>query len=184
MDTWVWIVIAVVVVLVALGIWFVTQASRRRALQERFGPEYERTLARTSGRSEAEEDLRARQERVERLELRPLSGADRDRFTAEWTKVQAEFVDEPVEAVADADRLIQQVMERRGYPVADFDRRAADLSVEHPNVVENYRSAHSIAVKETRGDGADTEALRKAMVHYRSLFDELLVVEDGADHRS
>jgi hypothetical protein len=98
--------------------------------------------------------------------------------------VQAEFVDEPVEAVADADRLIQQVMERRGYPVADFDRRAADLSVEHPNVVENYRSAHSIAVKETRGDGADTEALRKAMVHYRSLFDELLVVDDGPDRRS
>lgn len=185
METWAWILIAVVVVAVAVAIWFGVQASRRRELQQRFGPEYDRTVARTSGRPEAEADLRARRERVEELDLRPLSRPDHDRFASEWTKVQAEFVDEPVEAVADADRLIQQVMEQRGYPMADFDRRAADLSVQHPRVVENYRAAHSIAVKETREEErADTESLRKAMVYYRSLFDELLVVDDGYDRRN
>ena len=184
MDAWVWIVIAAVVVLVALALWWAMRESRSRRLQQRFGPEYDRTVA-GSNRSQAEADLRARQERVEELDLRPLSRPDHDRFAAEWTKVQAEFVDHPVEAVAGADRLIQDVMERRGYPVADFDRRAADLSVEHPNVVENYRSAHSIAVKETRSDGdADTDALRKAMIRYRSLFDELLIVDDGGDRRN
>ena len=186
MDAWVWVVIAAVVLLGALAFWWSARASRTRALQGRFGPEYERTVAGSSNRSQAEADLRARQERVEQLDLRPLSRSDHDRFSAEWTKVQAEFVDRPVEAVADADRLIQDVMQQRGYPVADFERRAADLSVEHPSVVENYRSAHSIAVKETRDDmdDADTEALRKAMVRYRSLFDELLVVDDSEARRN
>jgi cytoskeletal protein RodZ len=185
MEAWAWILIAVVVVAITVAVWYAMQASRRRQLQERFGPEYDRTLERTSDRSKAEAELRERRERVDALDLRPLSQPDHDRFAAEWTKVQAEFVDTPTEAVADADRLIQQVMERRGYPVADFDRRSADLSVEHPRVVENYRSAHSIAVKETREAGnGDTEALRKAMVHYRSLFDELLVVDDGDGRRN
>ena len=99
--------------------------------------------------------------------------------------MQAQFVDAPSEAVTEADDLIQQVMATRGYPMEDFDRRAADVSVEHPDVVENYRSAHSIAVKEARQDGdGDTEALRKAMVYYRSLFDELLIVDDGQDRRN
>lgn len=185
METWVWIPILALVVAAGAAIWFGVRASRRRQLQQAFGPEYDRTLARTSDRSQAEADLRARRERVEELDLRPLSQPDHDRFASEWDKVQAEFVDTPVEAVADADRLIQQVMERRGYPMADFDRRAADLSVQHPEVVENYRSAHSIALKETRRNGdADTESLRKAMVHYRSLFDELLVVDEGLDRRN
>jgi hypothetical protein len=185
MEAWAWIVIVVLAVILAGAIWWGVRASRTKALRERFGPEYDRTVARTSGRSQAEEELDARRSRVEELDLRPLSKPDHDRFAAEWTKVQAAFVDQPVGAVADADRLIQQVMERRGYPVADFDRRAADLSVEHPRVVEDYRSAHSIAVKETRANGdADTESLRKAMVHYRSLFDELLVVEDGDGRRN
>lgn len=185
MEAWEWILIVALVVVMAGAIWWSVRSSRTRALRERFGPEYDRTMARTSGRSRAEADLRARTERVEELDVRPLSRPDHDRFASAWTKVQGEFVDTPVEAVADADRLIQQVMERRGYPVADFDRRAADLSVEHPRVVEDYRSAHSIALKETRQDGdADTEALRKAMVHYRSLFDELLVVDDGHDRRN
>lgn len=185
METWVWILIAALVVAAAAIIWFAVQASRRRQLRERFGPEYDRTVSRTSSRSQAEADLRSRSERVEELRLQPLSQPDHDRFASEWTKVQAEFVDEPVEAVADADRLIQQVMERRGYPMADFERRAADLSVEHPRVVENYRSAHSIAVKETREEGdVDTESLRKAMVYYRSLFDELLVADDGYERRN
>jgi hypothetical protein len=185
METWAWILIVVAVIVVAAAVWFAVQAGRRRELQQRFGPEYERTVARTSDRSQAEADLRERRERVEALDLRPLSQPDHDRFASEWTKVQAEFVDEPVGAVADADRLIQEVMERRGYPMADFDRRAADLSVEHPKVVEQYRSAHSIAVKETREeDRPDTEALRKAMTQYRSLFDELLVVDDGSERRN
>jgi hypothetical protein len=142
-------------------------------------------MARSGGRGEAEADLRDRRERVSTLDIRPLSRPDHDRFTAEWTKVQAEFVDEPAEAVSEADHLIQRVMAHHGYPVEDFDRRAADVSVEHPEVVENYRSAHSIAVKEARSEGdANTEALRKAMVYYRSLFDELLVVDTGDGRRN
>jgi hypothetical protein len=181
MDATVWIVVGAIVVVAAVVIWYVIRSARTRALQQRFGPEYERTVAGTDGRGRAEAELRARQERVDELDLNPLSQPDHDRFAAEWTKVQAEFVDDPVEAVSDADRLIQDVMQRRGYPMEDFDRRAADLSVLHGDVVENYRSAHSIAVKEARQEAeADTEALRKAMVYYRSLFDELLVV-DGDD---
>ena len=185
MDTLGWIVI-VAVVLVAAGLaWFLVRQTRTRALQRDFGPEYDRTMARAADRGVAESDLRGRRDRVSALELRPLSKADHDRFASEWTKVQAEFVDAPGEAVGDADDLIQQVMARRGYPIEDFDRRAADISVEHPKVVENYRSAHSIALKESRTDtDANTEALRKAMVYYRSLFDELLVVDDGSDRRN
>ena len=185
MDTTAWIVVAVIVVVAAALIWFLVTRARTRALQERFGSEYDRTVSGADGRNQAEAELRARQQRVDHLDLVPLTKPDHDRFSSEWTKVQAEFVDDPVEAVSDADHLIQTVMQRRGYPMEDFDRRAADLSVEHPQVVENYRSAHSIAVKETRDtDRADTEALRKAMVYYRSLFDELLVVGDGADRRN
>ena len=185
METTAWIVIAVIAVAVVVAIWFVARNARTRALQDRFGSEYDRTVSSTDGRRQAEAELRARQDRVDHLDLTPLSQPDHDRFSSEWTKVQAEFVDDPVEAVSDADHLIQTVMQRRGYPMEDFDRRAADLSVEHPQVVENYRSAHSIAVKETREtDQANTEALRKAMVYYRSLFDELLVVDDGEDRRN
>ena len=140
-------------------------------------------MARSGSRSLAESDLRERRDRVQALDIRPLSRSDHDRYTSEWTKVQAGFVDAPAEAVSDADGLIQRVMATRGYPMEEFDRRAADISVEHPDVVENYRSAHSIAVKERQGD-ADTEALRKAMVYYRSLFDELLIVDDGEERRN
>jgi hypothetical protein len=184
MDTLGWIlVIAAVLVVAPLG-WFLVRKSRTRTLQRDFGPEYDRTMARAGDRSMAESVLRDRRERVAALDVRPLSRSDHDRFATEWTKVQAAFVDAPGEAVADADELIQQVMATRGYPVEDFDRRAADVSVEHPDVVENYRSAHSIALKETRQTDADTEALRKAMVYYRSLFEELLVVDDGSDRRN
>ena len=185
METFGWIAIIVGVLAAAVLIWYLVKQSRTRTLQRDFGPEYDRTMARAGDRGLAESDLRERRERVGALDVRPLSRSDHDRFASEWTKVQAEFVDTPAEAVTEADELIQQVMATRGYPVEDFDRRAADVSVEHPEVVENYRSAHSIAVKEARGDGdADTEALRKAMVYYRSLFDELLVVEDGEDRRN
>jgi hypothetical protein len=185
MDTFGGIAIIVGVLVAAVLIWYLVKQARSRELQRDFGPEYDRTMARAGDRGLAENDLRERRDRVGALDVRPLSRSDHDRFASEWTKVQAEFVDTPSEAVTEADELIQQVMATRGYPVEDFDRRAADVSVEHPDVVENYRSAHSIAVKETREDGdADTEALRKAMVYYRSLFDELLVVDDGADRRN
>jgi hypothetical protein len=185
METWVWVLVIVAVAVVAVVAWLLVRGGRTRGLRRDFGPEYERTMARAGDRGVAESDLRERRERVSALEIRPLSQADRDRFASEWTKVQAEFVDTPSEAVTDADELIQQVMTSRGYPVEDFDRRAADVSVEHPRVVENYRSAHSIAVKEARAEGdGDTEALRKAMVYYRSLFDELLIVDDGSDRRN
>jgi hypothetical protein len=185
METWVWIVVIAAVAVVAVVAWFLVRGTRTRGLRRDFGPEYERTMARAGDRGLAESELRERRDRVSTLDLRPLSQADHDRFASEWTKVQAEFVDAPSDAVTEADELIQEVMATRGYPVEDFDRRAADVSVEHPNVVENYRSAHSIAVKEARegGDG-DTEALRKAMVYYRSLFDELLTVEDGRNRRN
>jgi hypothetical protein len=183
MDAWVWVLVIVGVIVAAIVIWLLVRQARSRQLQRDFGSEYDRTMARSDGRSLAESDLRERRDRVEALNIRPLSRPDHDRFTSEWTKVQAEFVDQPSEAVADADGLIQQVMTTRGYPMADFDQRAADISVDHPDVVENYRSAHSIAVKERDGD-ADTESLRKAMVYYRSLFDELLVVDDGEDRRN
>jgi hypothetical protein len=183
MDAWVWVVLIVGVLVAAIVIWLLVRQARSRQLQRDFGSEYDRTMARSDDRSLAESDLRERRDRVEALHLRPLSRSDHDRFSSEWTKVQAEFVDAPSEAVSDADGLIQQVMTTRGYPMADFDQRAADISVDHPDVVENYRSAHSIAVKERDGD-ADTESLRKAMTYYRSLFDELLVVDDGEDRRN
>ena len=185
MDTLGWVMIIAVLVVLAGVAWFLTKRARTRALQRDFGPEYDRTMARSGDRGVAESDLRERRERVGALHVRPLSRSDHDRFATEWTKVQAAFVDAPAEAVSDADQLIQQVMVTRGYPVQDFDRRAADVSVEHPDVVENYRSAHSIALKEARQDAdANTEALRKAMVYYRSLFEELLVVDDGSDRRN
>jgi hypothetical protein len=184
MDALGWVLLIVGIVIVAAIVWLVVRSARTRTLQRDFGPEYDRTVARSGGRSQAEADLRDRRERVSNLDIRPLSRPDHDRFASEWTQVQAEFVDEPASAVSDADQLIQQVMSTRGYPVDDFDRRAADISVEHPDVVENYRSAHSIAVKERGSDGqANTEALRKAMVYYRSLFEELLVVDHGDGNR-
>jgi hypothetical protein len=185
MDTFGWVVVVAVVLAAAVLIWFLVKRTKSRGLRRGFGPEYERTMARAGDRGLAESDLRERRERVQALDLRPLSTSDHDRFASEWTKVQAAFVDAPSEAVTDADELIQQVMATRGYPVEDFGRRAADISVAHPDVVENYRSAHSIAVKDAREEGgSDTEALRKAMVYYRSLFDELLVVDDGEDRRN
>ncbi len=185
MDALGWILVIAGILVLAAIVWFAVRASRSRGLQREFGSEYDRTVDRSGSRGEAESDLRERRERVSALEIRPLSRPDHDRFASEWTKVQAEFVDSPSEAVSDADVLIQRVMAQRGYPVEDFDRRAADVSVDHPDVVENYRSAHSIAVKEARTDREpDTESLREAMVRYRSLFDTLLVVDDGDGRRN
>ena len=181
MDTWVWIVIAVaIVVVLALVAWSVVNRRRRQELQEGFGPEYERTVAEAPSRREAEAELRERRERHGEFDIRPLSPQARDRYAQEWEATQARFVDAPESAIRDADDLIQSVMRERGYPVEDFDQRAADLSVDHPDVVENYRHGHELARRTVRGEG-DTESLRQALVHYRALFEELLVAKDADD---
>jgi hypothetical protein len=154
------------------------RARRSRTLQERFGPEYERTLEGTESKREAEAELAARAERRDALEIKPLDPVSRNHFVTEWRRVQARFVDDPGGAVAEADVLIQAVMSERGYPVEDFDQRAADVSVDHPGVVENYREGHRLALASATGSGT-TEELRRAMQHHRALFDEL--VEDTAD---
>jgi hypothetical protein len=180
MPTWAWIVIAAGAALVLLGVAFgVLRANRRRRLRGQFGPEYDRATADAPTRREAEAELVERQRRREELEIRPLSPGARGRYLHEWEVAQARFVDDPQQAIGEADQLIQQVMRDRGYPVEDFDRRAADLSVDHPDVVQNYRAGHAISRKTVRGE-ADTEELRQAMIHYRALFDELLETGERA----
>jgi hypothetical protein len=178
MPSWVWVLIAVAVVLVlGIVVWQVTARRRTGKLQEQFGPEYDRTVGAADSKREAEAELHAREERRRELEIRPLSQATRDRYAETWRSVQAQFVDDPDAAVARADDLIRAVMSERGYPVEDFEQRAADVSVDHPHVVENYREGHRLAT--ASGDGAgSTEDLRQAMRHYRALFNDL-VEPDG-----
>jgi hypothetical protein len=179
MPWWLWVLIAIVVVAVlAVIVWRALAERRTGRLQEQFGPEYDRTLTTADSRREAEAELQAREERRQQLEIRPLSEATRDRYVQSWRSVQAQFVDDPRGAVASADSLIQSVMAERGYPVEDFDQRAADISVDHPQVVENYRHGHQLAQASANGSEA-TEDLRQAMRHYRALFEEL--VEPTAD---
>ena len=174
MPTWGWILIAIGVVLLCAALaWGAYTSRRRKGLQETFGPEYDRTVADSPNRREAESDLSERQKRRDELDIKPLDPERRDRYAEEWRHTQERFVDDPAAAVTDADRLIQQVMGERGYPVEDFDQRAADLSVDHSEVVSNYRAAHGISTANERGK-ASTEDLRTAMVHYRALFVELL----------
>ena len=172
MPAWGWILI-VIGALIAIGVVAWAIAGRRRSghLRERFGPEYNRVVSGTDSKRKAESELAEREQRREELDIRPLSAESRIRYTEEWKSVQAEFVDEPGRAVARADSLLQQVMQERGYPVEKFDQRAADLSVDHPKVVENYREGHRLA---TQGNGGGTEELRQAMRHYRALFEELV----------
>ena len=176
MDAWVWIVIVVALVVI-VGIAVIAwQRSRRARLRETFGPEYDRALADAPTRREGEAQLEERRKRREQLEIRPLSAEAAERYRGEWQGLQGRFVDDPVGATRDADRLVQQVMSERGYPMDEFESRAELISVDHPTVVENYRKAHSAYLAYDRGD-ASTEDLRLATVHYRSLFDEL--VETG-----
>jgi hypothetical protein len=184
MPSWGWVLIAIgVVVVLALVAWSAFGARRRRGLQERFGPEYDRTVADAPSRREAESELSERQKRRDELEVQPLSAESRDRYASRWHNTQAKFVDEPEEAVDEADGLIQEVMRERGYPVDDFEQRAADLSVDHPEVISNYRAARGISIANERGK-ASTEDLRTAMVHYRALFVELLETEPAATSRT
>jgi hypothetical protein len=172
MSTLTLILIAVAVLAVAFGVIMFMQKRRTERLKGKFGPEYER-LAFEQGGRKAEKELVDRQKRIERFHIRELNRAEIDRFSESWRTVQSRFVDAPREAVAEADRLIREVMSAEGYPMGDFDQRAADISVEHPRVVENYRAARDIAVRDASGK-ANTEDLRQAMVHYRALFEDLL----------
>jgi hypothetical protein len=166
-------VIALVVIAIGVAVWFATQKRRTHQLKDRFGPEYDRTVRETDNRGRAESELQQREQRVEQLNIRPLAASERDLFAERWRSAQAQFVDDPGGAIKEADRLVSEAMQARGYPVGDFEQRAADISVDHPQVVANHRAAHEIALRNERGE-ADTEALRKAMVHYRALFEDLL----------
>lgn len=176
MDSTVLLVVIVAVLLAVIG-WLLIDRRRSDRLRTRFGPEYERTVDATGSRKAAEAELEARQRRVEALRIRPLPAGDRDRYAADWRRLQARFVDDPAGTITEADELIGEVMEGRGYPVDDFEQRVADVSVDHPAVVEHYRAAHAIAAG-PQAATSDTEQLRQALVHYRALFDDLLAGPD------
>ena len=173
-----WVIVAIVVVALAALAFLVVRRRRSASLQQRFGPEYDRVVERRGDRRQAESELEDRFSRRQEFEIRRLSPAARDRYAERWRHAQRDFVDHPSAAIADADLLVSEVMKARGYPVADeFEQRAADVSVDHPEVVEHYRAAHGISQRATR-DRATTEDLRQAMIHFRALFDELLDRED------
>lgn len=180
MDVTLLIVVAVVAVL-AVGSWLFYQRRQSEHLRSRFGPEYEHEVEEKGSRRKAEAELADREKRVKKLDIRPLEPAARRGFVERWKEVQARFVDNPPGAVGEADDLLGEVMRTRGYPVSDFDHRAADISVDHPEVVKHYRAGHDIAVRHERGE-ASTEELRQAMIHYRALFDEL-VEDEGVERR-
>lgn len=181
MATWLWIVIVIVVVLIALAVAMAARRRRTMALRERFGPEYDRAVGAREDQRAAEADLRGRERERARLDIKPLSEAARVRYTEEWQVIQQSFVDQPEEATTAGYDLVNRVMEERGYPMRDFDARADLVSVDHPDVVENYRVAHGIHER-ARQHQASTEDLREALLRYRSLFEELLRADDADDH--
>ncbi len=174
------IVVVVAVAAVAVISFFAIRKRRSQQLRERFGPEYDRVVRKEGEVRRAENVLAIREKRREKFNLRPLTEGVRGDFVQRWRRIQTLFVDDPKGSVSLADGLVTELMAARGYPMADFEQRAADISVDHPVVVENYRAAHDIALRHNRGQ-ASTEDLRKAMVHYRSLFEELL--EDSVPQR-
>jgi hypothetical protein len=182
MPDWVWIVIALAVVVAAIAGWVAWKGTRTKRLRGTFGPEYDRTVAESSSQHEGEAALDDRRKRREELEIRLLTPEACRRYDEEWKAVQARFVDDPVGSVGEADGLVERVMAERGYPMEDFEAQAELVSVDHPVVVQNYRSAHEIYGAYGRGE-ASTEDLRQAMVHYRSLFEELLET-DGERERA
>jgi hypothetical protein len=169
---WILIVAAIVVVIVLAVLWI---GVRRRRLRSQFGPEYDR-VKQERGPWRADSELAARREHRQKLEIKPLEAGKRERYLHSWRELQASFVDKPYESVAAADRLLTSILDERGYPTNDFEQQSADLSVDYPAIVHNYRGAHAIATKER---SANTEELRTAMLHYRSLFVELLGDGDG-----
>jgi hypothetical protein len=171
-NTVIFAVLLIALILAALA-WLIVQRKRSQRLKRRFGPEYDLTLSEFRSQSRAEAELIARENRVARLKIVPLAPADASRFSQAWNTLQGRFIDSPKGVVTEADHLVRELMTKRGYPMGDFERMAADISVDHPSVVAAYRAAQSIAARDARGE-ADTEELRKAVIHYRTLFDELL----------
>src|SRR3954447_20742923 len=171
------VVLVVVVVLLAVGAYMVV---RRRSLQQRFGPEYDRAVSEQDGRLAAERELRAREKRHAELEIKPLSDESRQRYASAWDEIQAQFVDDPNTAVGRADELVSRLIAERGYPTGDYDEQLSHLSVEHARTLEHYRDAHDINLRNERGE-ASTEQLRQALVHYRALFGDLLGDEPTGD---
>jgi hypothetical protein len=176
------IVVLLVIAAIGYGIWFVT---RRRALQHRFGPEYDRAVADGDSRAAAERELRERERRHAELELRDLAPEARTRYATAWEEIQARFLDDPTAAVRDADALVTELIAERGYPAGEYEEQVAHLSVEHARTLGHYRDAHEISLLSDRGE-ATTEQLRQAVVHYRTLFAELLGTDTplGADTAS
>lgn len=180
-------VVLLIALVIAVMAWLVMQRQRSAKLKQRFGPEYDRAVIDYGGRKAAETELLKREQRVARLKIVPLTPADALRFSQAWSALQSRFIDSPKGVVAEADHLVRELMEKRGYPMGDFERRAADISVDYPGLVSNYRAAQLIAARDASSEAArdasseaDTEELRKAVVHYRTLFDELLEVKPPA----
>jgi len=167
------ILVLIAVAVLAAAAWYYYRRTTSQRLKERFGPEYDQTVRQLQDRQRAEAELKAREKRVQQYEIVPLPPAERSRYRETWLAIQGRFVDSPKTAVLEANELVEEVMQRCGYPMTNFEQSAADLSVDHPRVVENYRAAYRIAER-SRRSAADTEELRQALVYYRALFDELL----------
>ena len=184
MDPKLIVLAAAVILVIAVLAWLYVGKRRNTTagLRQRFGPEYQRAVREHGSERKAEAKLTDREKRVEKLDIRDLNPLERERFSEQWKSVQSRFVDSPKGAVTEADDLVSSLMKTRGYPISDFDQRAADISVDHPRVVENYRSAHEIAMRVGK-DRATTEDLRTAMIHYRSLFEELVQVSTTVKQR-
>lgn len=179
----IWVVVAVVVVLLCVGGLLALRQRRTAQLRAGFGPEYDRVVEQRGDQRAGEAELQERRERRQEYEIRPLGDSARERYAERWRDTQRHFVDQPASALADADGLVSEVMRERGYPVEDFDQQAADVSVDHPGVVEHYRTAHAVSV-DSAEQRASTEDLRRGMVHYRALFSELLGDGAGQDDSS
>jgi hypothetical protein len=173
MNTLTVVLIIIAVLAIAFGAFMYFQWERTKRLRSKFGPEYDRAVDQYGSQRKAEDDLQHRQIRIEKLHIRDLDPTQAERFADAWQSEQRRFVDAPKEAVANADRLVGDLMKARGYPVGDFEQSAGDISVDHPLVVQNYRAAHDLALRDSRSQ-ASTEDLRQAMVHYRALFEDLL----------
>ena len=176
------VIVVAVVIVVALA-WVVMQQARRRRLREQFGPEYDRTLESADSRRAAERELAEREKRHSEFDLKPLEPAERERYTRQWTMIQEQFVDQPGRAVVEADRLVTVVMGERGYPTEGYQQQVSDLSVRHASTLDHYRTAHDIKDRHEEAK-ASTEELREAMMHYRTLFQDLVEsdMDDQARH--
>src|SRR5271165_4010175 len=177
------VVVFVLIIVVGVALFLRSRRKISVRFRKRYGPEYDRAVLEHGSEHKAEAKLADRETRVERLNIRALGATERERFVADWQSVQSHFVDHPKSAVTEADELISSLMQARGYPMDNFDQRAADISVDHPRLVESYRTAHGVAVRPGREE-ASTEELRTAMIQYRSLFDELVQVQTPVEIKS